>query len=219
MGNRSRKLKRAKLINGTVLMALFLLLIAVLKTVDVQPIGPYGSKVGLATLNGAFRELMGGMHMIWYDVTGALGMAAIAVACGFGLFGLWQLIKCRSLRRVDRDIYALAGLYIAMGIAYVLFEKAVVNYRPVDMGAGLEPSFPSSHTVLTCCIMSSAIWQFKRRIKSEALRGISVMLCTAVMAVTIAGRIVSGVHWITDVAGGILLSASLMEFYRAAAVS
>ncbi len=219
MGNRSGKLKRTKLIKGTVLMALFLLLIVALKTVDVQPIGPHGSKVGLAAINGAFRKLMGGMHMIWYDVTEALGMAAIAVACGFGLFGLWQLIKRRSLRRVDRDIYALAGLYIAMGIAYVLFEKAVVNYRPVDMGAGLEPSFPSSHTVLTCCIMSSAIWQFKRRIKSEALRGIAVMLCTAVMAVTIAGRMVSGVHWITDIAGGVLLSASLMEFYMAAADS
>ena len=148
----------------------------------------------------------------------ALGMAAIAVACGFGLFGLWQLIKRGSLKRVDRDIYALAGLYIAIGIVYVLFEKAVVNYRPIDMGAGLEPSFPSSHTMLTCCIMSSAIWQFKRRIKSEALRKTTVMLCTAVMAVTIAGRLVSGVHWITDIAGGVLISASLMAFYRAAAI-
>jgi membrane-associated phospholipid phosphatase len=145
-------------------------------------------------------------------------MAAIAVACGFSLFGLWQLIKRGSLKRVDRDIYALAGLYIALGIVYVLFEKAVVNYRPIDMGAGLEPSFPSSHTMLTCCIMSSAIWQFKRRIKSEALRKTTVMLCTAVMAVTIAGRLVSGVHWITDIAGGILISASLMAFYRAAAI-
>ena len=154
----------------------------------------------------------------WSDITGALGMAAIAVACGFGLFGLWQLIKRRSLKRVDRDIYALAGLYIAIGIVYVLFEKAVVNYRPIDMGAGLEPSFPSSHTMLTCCIMSSAIWQFKRRIKSEALRKTTVMLCTAVMAVTIAGRLVSGVHWMTDIAGGVLISASLMAFYRAAAI-
>ena len=207
MSNRSKKIKRAKLISGTVLMVMFLLLIAALKIIDVQPIGPQGSEVGFATLNGAFHRL-----------TGALGMAAIAVACGFGLFGLWQLIKRRSLKRVDRDIYALAGLYIALGIVYVLFEKAVVNYRPIDMGAGLEPSFPSSHTMLTCCIMSSAIWQFKRRIKSEALRKTTVMLCTAVMAVTIAGRLVSGVHWITDIAGGVLLSASLMAFYRAAAI-
>lgn len=218
MSNRSRKVKKAGLIRGAAFMALFLLLIAVLKTVDVQPIGPHGSRVGLATLNGAFRGLLGGTHMLWYDVTEALGVAAIAVACGFGLFGLWQLIKRRSLSRVDRDLYALAGLYIAMGIAYVLFEKVIVNYRPVDMGAGLEPSFPSSHTVLTCCIMSSAAWQFKRRIKSDALRGIAVLLCSAVMAVTVAGRLVSGVHWMTDIAGGILLSASLMEFYRAAAV-
>ena len=201
MSNRSKKIKRAKLISGTVLMVLFLLLIAALKIIDVQPIGPQGSEVGFATLNGAFHRL-----------------AAIAVACGFSLFGLWQFIKRKSLSRVDRDIYALAGLYIAIGIVYVLFEKAVVNYRPIDMGAGLEPSFPSSHTMLTCCIMSSAIWQFKRRIKSEALRKTTVMLCTAVMAVTIAGRLVSGVHWITDIAGGVLISASLMAFYRAAAI-
>ena len=207
MSNRSKKIKRAKLISGTVLMVLFLLLIAALKIIDVQPIGPQGSEVGFATLNGAFHRLTG-VNMTWYDITGALGMAAIAVACGFSLFGLWQFIKRRSLSRVDRDIYALA----------VLFEKAVVNYRPIDMGAGLEPSFPSSHTMLTCCIMSSAIWQFKRRIKSEALRKTTVMLCTAVMAVTIAGRLVSGVHWITDIAGGVLISASLMAFYRAAAI-
>ena len=141
MSNRSKKIKRAKLISGTVLMVLFLLLIAALKIIDVQPIGPQGSEVGFATLNGAFHRLTG-VNMTWYDITGALGMAAIAVACGFSLFGLWQLIKRGSLSRVDRDIYALAGLYIAIGIVYVLFEKAVVNYRPIDMGAGLEPSHP-----------------------------------------------------------------------------
>ena len=207
MSNRSKKIKRAKLISGTVLMVLFLLLIAALKIIDVQPIGPQGSEVGFATLNGAFHRLTG-VNMTWYDITGALGMASIAVACGFSLFGLWQFIKRGSLSRVDRDIYALAGLYIAIGIVYVLFEKAVVNYRPIDMGAGLEPSFPSSHTMLTCCIMSSAIWQFKT----------TVMLCAVLMVVTVAGRVVSGIHWITDIVGGILISASLMAFYRAAAI-
>lgn len=217
MSGRSRRIKRARLMSGAALMALFLLLIAALKLVDVQPIGPEGSKVGLASLNGAFHALTG-VNMLWYDVTGALGAVSIAVACGFGLLGLWQLIKRGSLSRVDRDIYALAGLYIALGIAYVLFEKAVVNYRPVDMGAGLEPSFPSSHTMLTCCIMSSAIWQLRRRVKPGLPRGAVVLLCGAIMAVAAVGRAISGVHWITDIIGGILLSASLMSFYRAAAV-
>ena len=58
-----------------------------------------------------------------------------------------------------------------------------------------------------------------RRIKPGVLRGMAVLLCAVLMVVTVAGRLVSGVHWMTDVAGGILLSASLMEFYRAAAIS
>lgn len=95
MSNRSKKIKRAKLISGTVLMVLFLLLIAALKIIDVQPIGPQGSEVGFATLNGAFHRLTG-VNMTWYDITGALGMAAIAVACGFSLFGLLAVHKTQE---------------------------------------------------------------------------------------------------------------------------
>ena len=45
-----------------------------------------------------------------------------------------------------------------------------------------------------------------------------MLLCAVLMVVTVAGRVVSGIHWITDIVGGILISASLMAFYRAAAI-
>ena len=54
--------------------------------------------------------------------------------------------------------------------------------------------------------------------KAHKIRSIAVLLCAVLMVVTVAGRVVSGVHWMTDIAGGVLLSASLMAFYRAAAI-
>ena len=158
MSNRSKKIKRAKLISGTVLMVLFLLLIAALKIIDVQPIGPQGSEVGFATLNGAFHRLTG-VNMTWYDITGALGMAAIAVACGFSLFGLWQFIKRKSLSRVDRDIYALAGLYIAIGIVYVLFEKAVVNLAEWKLDVSIFN--------IPICLLKPSLYKFAKKSISD----------------------------------------------------
>lgn len=214
---RRKKKRRAQLTAGAAFAALFLLLIAGLMTVDRQPIGSEGSTVGFAGINGGFHELTG-VNMGLYNATGILGYAAIAVALCFCLLALFQLIKRKSLGRVDRSIYALIGLYIALGAIYIFFEKVVVNYRPVDLGEGLEPSFPSSHTMLACCIMGSAIHQLRRRISSGALRGAAVGLCAAVMAATVIGRTLCGVHWLTDILGGLLISAALLCFYRAAAM-
>ena len=196
---------------GAALLVLFALFTWAVQAVDVQAIGPENTKVGFAALNGAVRDAVG-VHLSWYDLTDLLGYAVLGVAGGFALLALWQVIKRKSLR-IDGDLWALAGFYAVVGIVYVLFEIFVVNYRPVILEEGLEASYPSSHTLLSLCIMGSAMMQFRRRFSCKACRGTALLVSAAVMAVVVVGRVISGVHWFTDIIGSCLLSGALLLLY------
>ena len=195
---------------------LFVLLIALVCAFDVSPIGPEGTEIGFSALNGAIRDALP-WNETWYEVTELLGYLAIAVAGVFALLGVWQLLKRKSLSKVDKKIYALAGLYAAMAFLYVLFEVIVINYRPVIMAGAehVEASFPSSHTMLVCVIMGGAFVILGDYVKN---RGICIALRTVALAVaviTAVGRLLSGVHWFTDILGGALISLALVTLFAA----
>ena len=96
---------------------------------------------------------------------------------------------------------------------YVFCEVVVINYRPVILEEGLEASYPSSHTVLVCCVMTTAIMQCVRLIKHEMLRNTAVLFSALMIVIMVVGRLLSGVHWFTDIVGGILLSVALVWLY------
>ena len=197
------------------LVALFLFgawTLAVTK-VDLQAIGPKGSVVGFATINRAFHEWTG-VHMWLYEMTDWLGLVPIVVVLGFGMLGLIQLIKRRNLFKVDSDILILGVFYILVMIAYVIFEMLVINYRPVLIEGRLEASYPSSTTLLVLCVMPTAIIELNNRIKNEALRKVIAVSISLFIIFMVVGRLVSGVHWITDIVGGVLLSIGLVMLYQ-----
>lgn len=196
-------------------LAAFVLWTLLVQTVDVQSIGPTGSAVGFATLNGYVRDVIG-VHMPLYVLTDWLGLVPIVTAMGFAVFGLAQWIRRKSLWRVDRSILALGVFYIAVAAAYCFFEVAVVNYRPVLIEGILEASYPSSTTLLVMCVMPTAAMQLSARIKNQVLRRCAVGAIVAFTVLMVIGRLFSGVHWITDIVGGLLLSAGLVSAYRAA---
>lgn len=197
---------------GAISFVLFAILTVLVKTVDVKPVGPMGSEIGLVGINTYFRDLIG-VNMTLYDVTELLGYLAIAVVACFGLLGVYQLIKGKSIKAVDRNLIVLGGFFVAVACAYVLFEIVVINYRPIITDGELEASFPSSHTMLSFCVFGAAIHQLLNRINNKALRAASVSVCALLIVATVIGRLLSGVHWFTDIIAGILISVSLLLFY------
>jgi undecaprenyl-diphosphatase len=183
-----------------------------LKYVDLKPIGPDNSTVGFATINGYFHRLTG-TNMTLYTITDWLGFVPIFVVLFFGVIGLAEWIKRKSILKVDFGILTLGVFYIVVMLVYILFEKAVINYRPVLINGYLEASYPSSTTLLCMCVMPTAIIQFKRLIKSKFLSQSVTFAIVTFTAFMVIGRLLSGVHWLSDIIGGILLSAGLISVY------
>lgn len=196
------------------LLLAFAIWTLLLGVVDVRAIGPRGSAVGFATVNGAFHALTG-TNMTLYVITDWLGLVPIGAAFGFAVFGLVQWIRRKSLLKVDKNILALGGFYLIVMGVYVLFEFVVINRRPVLIEGILEASYPSSTTMLVLCVMPTAMMQLGKRIKHTILRRgvlLALLIFTGFMVI---GRMLSGVHWLSDVVGGVLLSAGLVTAYRA----
>ncbi len=208
--------RKTKWIISGIFLALFLLWIVLLKTVDVRPVGPAGTSIGFATVNEAFQEAFT-FNKLLYTVTKLLGVLTIAVAGAFAIFGVVQWIQRRKLLRVDLEIRNLAVLYVVFAALYVFFEKVIINYRPMIMPDETDPeaSFPSTHTMLVCVVMGSTILLLRRYIHNKGLRLVLQIVSALIIVVMVIGRLLCGVHWLTDIIGGVLISAALVSAYAA----
>ena len=199
---------------GVGLLAVFVLWTVLIRFVDVEAIGPRQSSVGFATLNGYIHNLTG-VNMSLYIITDWLGLVPIGVAFGFAVLGIVQCIKRKSLLKVDRSILTLGGFYIVVMAVYILFEIVVINYRPTLIDGYLEASYPSSTTILVMCVMPTAMMQLRTRIKNDLFRRCVMLTITVFITFMVIGRLVSGVHWITDIIGGALFSTAIVLMYYA----
>ena len=195
------------------MLVVFVLWTAAVRFVDVKAIGPQNSSDGFATVNEFFHKLTG-VNFMLYTITDWLGLVPIFVCFGFGLLGLIQWIKRKKLLKVDYSILVLGGFYIAVITAYLFFEEFVVNYRPVLINGYLEASYPSSTTLLVMCVMPTAVMQFNTRIKNIVARRCVAIIITIFIVFVVIGRLISGVHWLTDIVGGAFLSAALVTMYH-----
>lgn len=207
--------KRRKLIIGSIILCIVTVLYTlIVKKVDLSPIGPNDSVVGLSTLNNWFYNA-NGVNDMWYKITEYLGVIPFIICAFYGLKGLQQLIKHKSIKKVDKRLIYLAILYVAMGIVYIFFEKVIINYRPVLEDGVLEASYPSSHTVLAVCICLSSLLISKYYIKNPTTLKVFDSLTWILLVFIVGGRILSGYHWLSDIIGGILISLFLVTTYYA----
>jgi len=203
---------KKKFFVGAGFLGAFVLWTVLVSLVDIRPIGPNGSRVGFAALNGFVHDLTG-VNLLLYTVTDWLGLVPIAVAFGFAVLGLVQWIKRKSLLKVDGSLLVLGGFYFVVMAAEIFFEAVVINYRPTLIDGYLEASYPSSTTMLVMCVMPTAMLQLRTRIKNRVFRRWVLLLIAAFTAFMVMSRLLSGVHWLTDIIAGALLSTGLVMIY------
>lgn len=205
--------RKRDLLSGITLLTAFALWTVLIRHVDVQSAGPNGTEVGFAAFNVWFHQ-MTGVHMLMYTITDWLGLVPIIICICFGGLGFAQLVKRRSLLRVDPDLLLLGVYYVLVILGYLLFEMAPINYRPILIGGRQEASYPSSTTLLVLCVMPTLKFQTDRRVADPMLKKTITLFVVVFSAFMVIGRLVSGVHWATDNIGSVFLSSGLFLIYR-----
>lgn len=210
-------MKKKNAINFSVAASLFVLFIVftvLVKTVDVAAIGPQGSSVGLSSLNGWAAEFFG-QSEFWHSISSVCGAIALLGVCPFAALGVYQLIKRKNLFAIDSYLLLLAAFYLIVASSYLFFELVIINYRPILEEGTLAASYPSSHTMLACSVMGSASVAITRIKMNKVLRIIAMCAAPVIALLTVIGRMLAGVHWFSDIVGGIILSAALVMLYYA----
>ena len=205
-------------LSGVFLILAFILWTILIQTVDVQPVGVNGTTVGFASINTWLFHLTG-VHMRIYTITDWLGLVPIAICIGFGLLGLTQWICRKSIVKVDMDILLLGGYYILVILGYLIFEMIPINYRPILIDGAMEASYPSSTTLLVLSVMPTLLFQINRRAGSQTVRRMTAVFSDLFTTFMVIGRLVAGVHWLTDIMGSVLLSAGIYILYRTAVLA
>ncbi len=210
--SREDKIKQCMIVSLILLFVSALFTILVTKA-DVSAIGPDSTKVGFSKLNGSVRDALP-YNNICYLISKLLGLLALATVAFFAFLAFLQVISRKGIFKADKDLYVLGCFYVLVLMAYVIFEKLALNFRPIDLGEGLEASYPSSHTMLGICVFITAAMQFKTRLADKNVRMIVIIACVALAVLLVVTRLLSGVHWFTDIIGGIIISSFLISLYK-----
>jgi undecaprenyl-diphosphatase len=184
--------------------------------VDRKPIGYDGTSVGFSSINGLFAGSFGYNPVM--DTLSDIAMyLSFLVVAAFAFLGVMQLIRGKSLSKVDKIIIGLGILYVVVAVLYVAFDKIPINYRPILQPGEteLETSFPSTHTLVICTVLGSGIVAAKRLFKNEMTVRVLKIAFIAIMAIGVCARLFAGVHWLTDIVAGLLFSVTLVSLYTA----
>ena len=211
--NNMKTKNKKNFIPGAIFIFVFAIWTMLIQTIDVQSVGINNTNVGFATFNTWFHK-MTGVNMTLYTITDWLGLVPVFIGMIFGFLGLVQWLKRRNLFKVDFDIRLLGIYYIIVVFFYLIFEMIPINYRPIFINGFMEASYPSSTTLLVLSVMPTLAFQANRRVKSEILKKLIMIFAGSFSVFMVIGRLISGVHWVTDIIGSIFLSAGLFCIYK-----
>ncbi len=202
------------IIIACVLLLTFCALTVTLTCVDVRPAGESQAEVGFSTVNEWVWNAIG-QSKVALTVSELCGLVLIAATGAFGVTGLVQIIRRKGILRADKELYFMAVADVLLASAYLFFEVVVINYRPVLEDGALAASYPSSHTMLAVAVAGMGMVYLQSCAKKGALTYTLYGLLNVLSVVTVACRVLGGVHWLTDIVGGVLLGSAMTFAYGA----
>ena len=188
------------------LSSLFLfVLLVILLNFDKAVIAESNEAVGMSHIN----NIVSYKYVKWVDKLSDVFfyLTFIVVACAIGL-GIYQLVKNKSLAKVDKEII-IFGVFLVIAVGLWLSFDYVfkLNIRPTHEAKG---SFPSTHVFLTTFFTLACHGYLCKKFKgNQLIKYLSLCVAIVFIVLMLITRVAAGMNYITDVTGGLFLGLSL----------
>ncbi|MCF0236968.1 MAG: phosphatase PAP2 family protein [Sphaerochaetaceae bacterium] len=136
---------------------------------------------------------------------------SLGFAIAFGGFGLY-LLFCK--KKLELSLVYLGAFYVLLIVINVFFENIPISFRPNSINSVLEPSFPSTHVLFTTFILQSGVCELKFLFGSKKAFSVFGIISVVISFAMVFLRVLSGLHWVTDVLSAFFLSMSLVRFFE-----
>lgn len=201
-------MKKRYLIISCASLLLFLLFLIMLYTVDVKNIGAGVTKVGLCFINN--HSFMASNASMWDKISDVCMYLGIGVIGALFILGVVQLIQRKNILKVDKEILVFGCLVVLMIIIWLFFDKVlIVNNRPILVDGKVECSFPSTHIMITSFALLSGSYYLFKKINKKHLTIIMYVASAIIVTICFLGRVLSGMHFLTDAVCGLLMGLFL----------
>ncbi|MDE6407807.1 MAG: phosphatase PAP2 family protein [Anaeroplasmataceae bacterium] len=204
-----KKIFNKYVVIGISCIGIFLFLLILLLTVDKKT--NVEGQIGLYGFNKAF--LVDRYKESWDGLSDVILYISLGFLLGLAIYGLYQLTNKKNLFKVDYDILLVGGGILIIILIWILFDAMlIVNYRPILIDMEASSSFPSTHVMLTTFILLSSGYCITKRESKKLIHtilgygGFSVLVFICFL-----GRVLSSMHWMTDVLGGFLIGFGLFS--------
>lgn len=199
-----KKFFNLNIILGISFLFLFCLLIILLQ-VDKAVIAESGQAVGLSHINNLVTYSYDSDSSTFSNL---LFYATFGIVLGAIILGAYQLIKNKSLKKVDVEIIVFGIAIVVAAIFWIAFDKVIkINVRPIDASEG---SYPSTHVFLTTFFLLMGRMILLKYKDDKAINIASLILVIVYITAMVLLRVSAGKHYITDVVGGVFLG---LAFY------
>ena len=192
-----------------------MIILAVAFTIAVDKIDTtlvWGKEIGFSNLNIAVHRLLQTSETL--DLISDITMIFSALLLGgFVFMGTYQIISGKGIKAVDKEILISGAVFVLTALTYLIFEKVVINFRPVLEDGFLEASYPSTHVLLSTVINILAIDYIVNKIKNRKIMLPVVIFVVVITVVGFGARVLSGMHWATDIVGALLFAGALIMIY------
>lgn len=203
------KTSKKYIIYTAIMFVIFAVYLLLIKTVDIGIAGTSQTSVGFSHINNWFFGLSKDIDII-DTISDIILLLSILIAACFALVGFVQFIKRKNIKHVDKEIFLSGLAYIILICSYIFFELVVVNYRPKLIEGELEASFPSSHVMLVMGIILTTLLFLDKYITNKKLLLSLKITGYSLCVLIVVFRSITGVHWLTDIIGGVILSLAVV---------
>lgn len=199
-----KKIFNLNIILGISFLFLFCFLIILLQ-IDKAVIAESGKAVGLSHINKLATYSYDSDSSTFSNL---LFYATFLIVLGAVILGVFQLIKGKSLKKVDVEIIVFGISIVVAAIFWLAFDKVIkINVRPIDASEG---SYPSTHVFLTTFFLLMGRMLLLKYKDEKSIKISSLILVIVYIIAMVLLRVSAGKHYITDVVGGVFLG---LAFY------